>query len=412
MNSCRHCGSPLKGNEKVCPKCGAALTGGKYMKAPQKPKRKSWVWLPIALIVALAVVAGGLFLTGSHDDPLMQTEPVTSETTVPTTETTAPPTTETTAPPTTEPPPVYRNPLNGQILDAPYTGRIFACTISNVPGALPHVNATKADVVFEAFVNQSIIRCVGLYTDISKVEKIGSVRSTRLIFNDVAQHYDAVMVHAGGSDPVLADAKSRGIDHFNIDAWVAIEAGCSERDEYRRRHIGWEHSLLALGPKVVEYAGAQGYRLTQDPEKDYGFRFTEEATPTDGEDAAAITITITQGKHRKDTVLNYDPELGKYAYSQYGKVMKDGLTEETEAYTNIIVMHTQISLYGPWQQTDFLAGGDGYFACGGKIIPIKWGCDGDDQPLWFTTMDGEPLEMGVGNTYIAITEPGSKIVYE
>ena len=58
------------------------------------------------------------------------------------------------------------------------------------------------------------------------------------------------------------------------------------------------------------------------------------------------------------------------------------------------------------------AGGEGLFACGGKLIPIQWGCDSEDSPFWFKTMDGEELELGVGNTYIAITQPDSKIVYE
>ena len=48
------------------------------------------------------------------------------ETTVETTVVTEPETEPTTVP--TEPP-VYRNPLNGEILEEPYTGRIFAHTI-------------------------------------------------------------------------------------------------------------------------------------------------------------------------------------------------------------------------------------------------------------------------------------------
>ena len=60
---------------------------------------------------------------------------------------------------------------------------------------------------------------------------------------------------------------------------------------------------------------------------------------------------------------------------------------------------------------DFVAGGEGYFACGGKMIPILWGCDGEDQPFWFTTQDGEPLPFGVGSTYIAITTPDSPLTY-
>ena len=65
-----------------------------------------------------------------------------AETTVPveTTVVTEPETEPTTVP--TEPP-VYRNPLNGEILEEPYTGRIFAHTITNTQDALPHVNAAR-----------------------------------------------------------------------------------------------------------------------------------------------------------------------------------------------------------------------------------------------------------------------------
>ena len=64
-------------------------------------------------------------------------------------QTTAAPTTEPTTEPTTVPtePPVYRNPVNGELLDAPFTGRIFANTISNLQENIPHVGAVKADVI-------------------------------------------------------------------------------------------------------------------------------------------------------------------------------------------------------------------------------------------------------------------------
>ena len=56
-----------------------------------------------------------------------------------------------------------------------------------------------------------------------------------------------------------------------------------------------------------------------------------------------------------------------------------------------------------------LTGGEGWFACGGKAIPITWGSDSADSPLWFQTADGEPLVLGRGNSYIAITQTGSAI---
>ena len=80
--------------------------------------------------------------------------------------------TEPTTEPTTAPtePPVYRNPLNGEILEEPYTGRIFAHTITNTQDALPHVNAVKADILVEAYVSRGVVRCLGLYTNIAEVE--------------------------------------------------------------------------------------------------------------------------------------------------------------------------------------------------------------------------------------------------
>ena len=93
-----------------------------------------------------------------------------AETTAAVTEAVTEPTTEPTTVPTE--PPVYRNPLNGEILEEPYTGRVFAHTITNTQDALPHVNAVKADILVEAYVSRGVVRCLGLYTDIGEVEAI------------------------------------------------------------------------------------------------------------------------------------------------------------------------------------------------------------------------------------------------
>ncbi len=422
MEKCQKCGAPLHG-EQVCPKCGARAAGRRYLKEqPKAAAVNRTIWVLLVVILAAAVAVGSFFVTRAFQhspretvpphvyyDENAQTEAPTEApaTEAPTTEAT----TEPTEPPTTEPPVVHRNPLNGTILEEPYTGRIFGLTISNTPEVLPHVNATKADIIFESFVNGSIIRYIGLFTDMANEERIGPIRSTRLVFNDITEHYNLVLVHAGGSGQVLRDAKARGIDNFNIDAWVCVSAGCSIRDDARSRKIGYVHSLLAMGPQIVEYAGTQGIALTQPEDKDYLLRFNDDGTPADGETANEIDITITYKTTYKQTILNYNPETGKYEYSQYAKVMKDWDTDEVESYRNVIVMFTNVSADGMYQTMDFCAGGEGYFACGGRLIPITWGCDGEDQPFWYKTLDGEELELGVGNSYIAITQPGSEVTW-
>lgn len=419
MKKCSSCGAELSANEHVCPKCGAKVTGHRFLKeeTPAKPRVSPWIWGLVALL-AVALAVGSFFLTRAFQAGPQETEPPQTFYTEPepTTEATEPPTTEeptteATEPPTTEPPVIYRNPLNGTILEEPYTGRIFGLTISNTPEVLPHVNASKADIIFESFVNGSIVRFLGLFTDLAQYERVGPIRSTRMMFNDIADHYDVVLAHAGGSGYVLGNAKNRGLDHFNIDQWVAVSFGASIRDKDRAKKIDYVSSFLAIGPKVVEFAESNGIRVTGEADKDYLLRFNDDGTPEDGETAEHIDITITYNKNYKNSILDYNPETGRYTYSQYGKVMTDWDSGEEETYRNVLVLFADITYDNGYQVADFCAGGTGYFACGGKLIPITWGCDGEELPFWFKTMDGEPLELGVGNSYIAITQPESVIAY-
>ena len=358
----------------------------------------------LALTLALALLLCGC---GSSKAPETQPSTAPAATQAPATEAATEPTTEPTTAPTE--PEVYRNPLNGEILDAPFTGRIFANTVSNMQDNLPHVGVIHADVLVETFVNKNnIIRCLALFSDISSVEAIGSTRSTRPIFNQLAQHYDLILSHAGGSEQALNDAANRGIEHFNIDAWEVAYQGTSYRDtEYNRTY---ENTLFGVGSGIKAYAEAQGYPTSL--ERDYGLTFTEDGTPANGEDAGKISLTFTYGEAKKETIMTYDAQADKYVYNQYGQVMTDQITGETEMFTNVLIMNANITTDGIYFVADFNAGGTGYYANGGKIIPINWTCAGDKEPFVFTTQDGTALDVGVGNTYIAICTPESPVVYE
>lgn len=359
----------------------------------------------IALILVLTLLLCGC---GKKADAPQQTAAPAETAPV---QTTAAPTTEPTTEPTTVPtePPVYRNPVNGELLDAPFTGRIFANTISNLQENIPHVGAVKADVIMEMYVNMNnVVRCLALYSDIEDVDAIGATRSTRPIFNQIAQHYDLILSHAGGSSTALADASDRGVENFNIESWDVMKvATTSYRDtEYKRTY---ENTLFGIGSGIKAYAEAAGFPMTLD--KDYGFRFTEDGTPAGGEDAGTVTVHLNYKQAKKDTVMIYDADLGKYVWNQYGKVMQDQITGETEAFTNVIVMFADITNEGIYHYANFNAGGTGYYANGGKIIPIIWGCDGDKEPFHFLTNDAQDLEIGVGNTYIAIVGADSSVEY-
>ena len=347
-------------------------------------KKRMFAWL----------LALTLLLTGCGS----QTAPA-EETTVAATVATEPETEPTTVP--TEPP-VYRNPLNGQILEEPYTGRVFAHTITNTQDALPHVNAVKADILVEAYVSRGVSRCLGLYTNIGEIEAIGGTRSTRLLFNQVAYIYDAILIHGGGFGMVLEDADHKGLDHFNVDSLYRqadpLAQKVAYRDKQYRRYA--PNDLFGYGPGIVEYVEAQGVRTTQSADKEYFLNFVDDATPANGE--IADEVTIYYGKNTKNTVMKYNAETGKYVYHQYGKVMTDQITGEEESFNNVLILNAGMYENYIYSEATFQCGGDGYFACGGKIIPMVWECDYGNSPFEFKTLDGQPLQINVGNTYMAI----------
>ena len=361
-------------------------------------------------LIALLLIAS-LILCGCGASTPAATEATTAPTQAPATEATEAPTETTEAP--TEPPVVYRNPLNGEVLDEPYTGRIFAVTISNIRDALPHYGTMEADILMEMWVNGSIIRDLALYTDVSKAEAIGSVRSDRLMFNQIVKMYDAVLADAAGSDQVLNDARNTGVNRMTIDTGDSTDYSYRAKDRVFtfKPESKYEHTLFAKGAGLLDFAQKKGFSVTQPADKEYNLHFTEDGTP-EGETANSVNVTFTYRNNKKDTTMVYDESLGKYVYNQYGKAMVVGDTEDPECFTNVIIMLADITRGDVYYTANFTNGGTGYYANGGKIIPITWGCDGEESPFWFKTVDGADLELGVGNTYMAIAPQDSPVTYE
>lgn len=347
-------------------------------------------YLSLALIFAL-------LLSGCGSAPAETTAATTEEMTVATTEE------ATTAP--TEPPVVYRNPLNGEILEEPYTGRPVAVTVTNTQDAIPHVGVNDADLFFEAYVSRGVVRCLAMYTDISDMEAMGCIRSTRLLFNQLAFLYDTVLIHGGGFSQVLEDAEGKQLDHFNVDSLYRQGDPYSKATAYRDKEYNRQapNNLFANGPGILAYLENNNIPMTQPADKDYGLTFVEDATPDGGEIAEEITITF--GENTKTTTMVYDDTIGKYVYNQYGQEMTDQITGEKEVFKNILILQADVYENYIYQEANFHVGGTGYYACNGQIIPVTWEPADENNvvsPFRFKTLDGEQLDINVGNSYIAI----------
>ena len=367
-------------------------------------------FLPVLLALALLLCACGAPAPATD----ATTEVTQKATATPTAEPTTEPATEATTEPVTEPteevivePVEYLyNPLSGEALDAPYVGRVFAVTINNVEQALPHHGISQADIFFEMFINDYATRGLALFSNVEEVESIGSIRSTRYNFTDLALAYNLILCHAGASNEVLGDLYSSGVDNMNVDGAIGY------RDSYRYdvQDYAWEHCLFLDGEDAIEAAQEKEFDL-EVSDKDYGMIFTEDGTPANGEDAAEVKIVFTLDGRTKNTKMVYDEEIGKYVYHQYGDMMVDENNNEPEAFTNVIVILAETENVGVYHVADLYGEGEGYYACGGKIVKIKWVHEEETDPITFFLEDGTPLQQGIGSSYIAIAPTDSPVEY-
>ena len=365
----------------------------------------------ITLALVCVLMALVLVFAGCAKNAEEPTEPTTEPTTEATEPTTEAPTEEPTEAPTEEHTgPI--NPLTGEALEEELTDRFFCVSINNVKPALPHRSVITADLFFEMFINDYATRGLAMFTNVKDAGSIGSIRSLRYNFTDIAQGYDAIVVHAGGSESVMSDLKASGVKNLNGN-----NMGGFYRDTGRRAAgYSLEHTLFAHGKDLLAEANKRGYRTTIDSEKDFGLQFTADGTPANGEAASTVNINFILKGHSKSTTMVYDNELGGYVYQQYGMTMKDDATGEKECFENVIVIVTvvenKVASGNTYHVADIEGSGSGYFACGGKLISINWKRSGPNAPFSFTLSDGTPLELGVGSSYIAIAPTTSQISWQ
>ena len=110
--------------------------------------------------------------------------------------------------------------------------------------------------------------------------------------------------------------------------------------------------------------------------------------------------------------MTYDETTGRYIYTQYGKTAADTAEEARETFENVFVMLAEVHNDEVYHVADLDGSGEGYYACNGKIIPIKWQYAVEGEGYTFTLTDGTPLEQGIGNSYIAIAPVESNISWE
>ena len=300
------------------------------------------------------------------------------------------------------------NPLTGLPMEVELESkRPIAVMFNNLKKAQPQLGVSQADLIYEVPAEGGITRMLGLFQSLDGVGNLGSIRSTRTYYLELALGHDALLVHAGGSPDAYQKIPAWGVDNMD-GVRGGTDAKIFWRDPERKKTAGFEHSLLTTGDKIQAYLSGGRYRTEHELDYQYEQAFAEDATPIHGLPASHISLKFS---HYKTGLFDYDPESNSYLVSQYEKPYVDGNSGEQCGFTNVLVLETAISNISGDDQgrldVKLTGEGKGTFFCGGKGEPILWSKKDRNSPFIYTTEDGKPLAFGKGKSYICIVSPRS-----
>ncbi|WP_409968119.1 DUF3048 domain-containing protein [Bengtsoniella intestinalis] len=307
--------------------------------------------------------------------------------------------------------PEIANPLTGLEMEADALyNRPIAVMLNNHQVAMPQLGVSQADIIYEVPAEGGITRMLAVFQSVEDVGNLGSIRSSRHYYIELALGLDALYVHAGGSPQAYADLATYDVD--NMDGVNGgSDAAIFWRDADRRATAGYEHSMLTSGEAILEYLDGGRYETVRDEVVDSGLTFTYEPDFL-GESATDISVKFSS---YKTGTFTYDEDAVGYAVGQYGGDYIDGNTDETVVVTNVLVLEANIwTIAGDTEgRLDMnLSGysGTGWYFYGGEAMEITWDKADLYSPLTYTDADGVPLDLAAGHSYVCIVDNDSSTV--
>lgn len=287
--------------------------------------------------------------------------------------------------------------------------RPIAVMLNNYKAALPQLGVSQADIIYEVPAEGGITRMLAIFQSVEDVGDLGSIRSARHYYIELALGHDALYVHAGGSPQAY-----EYLSAYDVDNMDGVNGGSDQaifwRDADRRATAGYEHSMLTSGAEILEYLENGRYETSRDEAIDSGLVFHPDGT-TFTQDATDISVKFSS---YKTGTFTYEDGLG-YAVGQYDDDYIDGNSGDTVVVPNVLVLEANI-----WVIAGDTAGrldmnlsgysGTGWYFYGGQGVEIGWEKADINSPLTYTTADGEPLALSPGQLYVCIVDEDSYVL--
>ena len=257
--------------------------------------------------------------------------------------------------------------------------------VPNDPGAWDQSGLQAADMVFEYVAEGGITRFTAVFTNVP--DKVGPVRSARLISIKLTKHYHGELFLSGTSEGTFGVLQRSG-----------IRAQFDEVGVYYRTNDHRAPDNLYINADAIQRAegNAADFKLP-----------TGKPGLTGGQPAASVSVP------EHSSTYAFDAATGTYNKTEGGHGVGDAAVGAPVRISMVIVLRTQVTTTGIIEDVngarglDYDIDGSGsadiYYQ--GAKFATKWSSPNTDSPLVFTNDAGQPIALPPGPVWIDVV-PG------
>ncbi len=295
-----------------------------------------------------------------------------------------------------------------------------AIMINNVYDAQGvQASLSKADIIYETYVEGGITRLLAVYKDIRTVgkDKIGSLRSGRYSYVDLALGHGAQFVHAGLDDKFcLPHINSLGITTFDMNSNYSrgnVLGGNAYAKRINNGTNAYEHTLYTTGNDL--YKGLKknvDMKLEKEQENWMNFKPEgEEYVPADGK-ANKVYVPFTGSTYSAE--FKFDKKEKVYYKYRFGEKQSDyNNSKKKIKVENILVLYSDTSYFSDYLHVKSnLESGSGYYISNGGYVKINWTKGSANQSFKITDTKGNEIDYNSGKTYVCLTRSDNKSATE
>lgn len=301
------------------------------------------------------------------------------------------------------------NPLTGETVEDPSVldRRPIAIKISNYPPVVrPQGGLNRADLVFEHYAEGGATRWTAIFYSQDSYE-VGSVRSARIIDFEIPVMYDAAFGFSGAAGP--NKERFGQVDWF--ERIISPDFGHSGfyRIPPEDPEVDFWHTMFTDTYRLREILEERGEEHA--PNLQNGMLFSE-TPPEDGMPAKQVEV----GYSASYVTWWYDSGNGRYYRWTDGERHDDARTGEQINFKNVVViaaMHvdtwipeTEVGQGAKSIEIQLWGEGPASIFRDGQRYEGRWIRTNPQDMLTFTDLEGNPLPLGIGNTWFEVVPIG------